>query len=64
MTVQRRSRRRPLTDFAARSPLHAVGVWLLRSALIALLFLAAYLVIVNVLVPELGDRLVEQIRTR
>lgn len=64
MTVRRRSRKRPLTDFAARSPLHAIGVWLLRGALIALLFLAAYLMILNVLVPELGDRLVEQMRTQ
>ena len=40
MTVRRRSHRRPLTDYASRSPLHALGVWLLRSALIALMTFA------------------------
>lgn len=63
MTVRRRSRRRPLTEFAARSPLHALGVWLLRSALIGLMLLALYLLIVNVLAPGLADSFVEQIQT-
>lgn len=64
MTVRRRSRRRPLTEFAARSPLHAIGVWLLRSALIGLMFFAVYLLIVNILAPGLVDGLLEQIETR
>jgi hypothetical protein len=53
LTVRRRSRRRPLTDFASRSPLHAFGVWLLRSALIALMALAVWLLIANWAVPTL-----------
>ena len=58
MTARRRSRtRRPLTDFARRSPLHAFGVWLLRSALIAALFLALYLFVVTWAVPSLVDGL-------
>jgi uncharacterized membrane protein YccF (DUF307 family) len=32
MTVRRRSRKRPLTEFASRSHAHAFGVWLLRAA--------------------------------
>ena len=53
MTVRPRSRRRPLTEFANRSPLHAFGVWLLRSALIALMALAVWLLIVDWAVPSL-----------
>lgn len=55
MTVRRRSRRRPLTEFAKRSPMHALGVWLLRSALTAGLFLGAWLLVVNWAVPSLID---------
>ena len=58
MTARRRSRtRRPLTDFARRSPLHAFGVWLLRSTMVAALFLALYILIVNWAVPSLVDGL-------
>ena len=53
MTVRRRSRRRTLSAFAARSPLHAAGAWFLRSALIALPFVAFYVLSVTVLVPDL-----------
>ena len=53
MTARRRSLRRPLTDYASRSPLHAVGVWLFRSALVALMTLAAWLLIANWAVPSL-----------
>ena len=55
MTVRRRSRRRPLTDFASRSPLHAVGVWLFRSALIALMTLGVWLLIAKWAVPTLVE---------
>ena len=51
----RRRRRRPLAEFASRSPLHAFGAWLLRSATVALLFLAAWLLIVNWAVPTLVE---------
>ncbi|MCV0377400.1 hypothetical protein [Microbacterium sp.] len=57
MTVRRRSRRRPLTDFASRSPLHAFGVWLFRSALIVLMGLTAWLLIANWAVPTLVEGL-------
>lgn len=60
MTVRRRPGGRPLTEFASRSPLHAFGVWLLRTALVGLIALAVYLLVVNVLVPGLADRMVEQ----
>ena len=53
MTVRRRSRRRPLTEFASRSPLHAFGVWLFRAAIYAGLVLAVYLLIANILVPTM-----------
>ena len=51
----RRSRRRPLTEFSRRSPAHAVGVWLLRTALVGLLFLSVWLLVVNWAVPSLVD---------
>ena len=57
LTARRRSRRRPLTDFANRSPLHAFGVWLFRSALIALIALAVWLLIANWAVATLIDGL-------
>lgn len=56
MTVRRRSRR-PLTEFASRSPLLVFGVWLLRSALVALLFLGAWLLVANWAVPTLVESL-------
>ena len=62
MTARRRHRKRPLTDFANRSPLHALAVWLLRSALILLLGLAVYLLIANVIVPGFGESLVERMK--
>lgn len=55
MTAPRRSRRRPLTGLSRRSPVHAVGVWLLRSALTAVLFLGVWLLVVNWAVPSLID---------
>jgi hypothetical protein len=64
MTARRRARRRPLAEFAARSPLHAIGVWLLRSALIGVMFLGLYLLIVNVLAPGLVEGMLEQMDTR
>jgi hypothetical protein len=57
LTVRRRSRRRLLTDYASRSPLHAFGVWLFRSALIVLMGLAAWLLIANWAVPTLVEGL-------
>jgi hypothetical protein len=55
MTVRRRSRNRPLTEFARRSPIHAVTVWLFRSSIIAALILATYLLIAGVLVPGMVE---------
>lgn len=55
MAVRRRSRKRPLTRLANRSPLHAVAVWLLRSALIGVMFLIVWLLISNWAVPSLVD---------
>ncbi len=57
MTVRRRSRRRPLTEFAKRSPLHALIVWLLKSGLIALLLLGLWLLITTWAVPSLSESL-------
>jgi hypothetical protein len=65
MTVRRRSRRRrPLTEFAQRSPLHAVLAALIRFALLALLAVVAFLVIMNVLVPNMIDGLVDELGNR
>ena len=55
MTVRRRSRSRPLTDFAKGSPLHAFGVWLFRSALIGLMAFAIWLLIANWAVPTVVE---------
>lgn len=55
MTARRRSRRRPLTDYASRSPLHAAGVWLFRSALIAVMTLGVWLLIANLAIPSLVE---------
>jgi hypothetical protein len=55
MTARRRPRRRPLTEFADRSPVHAFAVWILRAFLIALLFLGIWLLVVNWAVPSLVD---------
>ena len=55
LTARRRSRTRPLTDYASRSPLHAFGVWMLRSALIALIGLAAWLLVADWAVPTLTE---------
>lgn len=60
MTVRRRSRRhRPLTEFADRSPMHALLARLIRFALLAALALVGYLVIMNVLVPIMVDGLLK-----
>ncbi len=56
MTGRRRpARRRPLTEFASRSPLHAFGVWLFRAALVALMTLGVWLLILNWAVPYLAE---------
>jgi hypothetical protein len=55
LTARRRSRRRPLTNFASRSPLHGLGVWLFGSALIALMTLGVWLLIANWAVPALVE---------
>jgi hypothetical protein len=60
LTVRRRSRKRPLTEFASRSPLHAFAAWLLRAALTALMFLALYWMIANVAVPALTNSFLDQ----
>ena len=62
MAARRRSRRRPLTNFATRSPLHGLVVWLGRSALILLAGWIAYLLVVNVIVPGYVEQMVEQVR--
>jgi hypothetical protein len=64
MTARRRSRRRsrPLAEFAERSWLHAAAVGLLRFALLAALAVVTFVVVMNVLVPQMIDGLVEQFR--
>jgi hypothetical protein len=65
MTARRRSRkRRPLTEFAERSPLHAVAAALIRFALLAGIALVMYLVIVNVLLPWAVANVTEVIQNR
>jgi hypothetical protein len=61
---RRPRRRRPLTDFAERSWLHAAAAGLIRFALLAAVALVAYLVIVNLLVPGMVDGLLEEFRSR
>jgi len=46
-----------LTEFANRSPIHAVGVWLLKAALVALMFVGLWLLVANWAVPSLVDGL-------
>ena len=57
MAARRRSPRRPLNRLASRSPLHAFAAWLLRSALIGVIFLIVWLLISNWAVPSLVDGL-------
>ena len=65
MTARRRSRRRrPLNEFAQRSPLHAVVAALIRLTLLAGIAVIAYLLIMNVLVPIMIDGLVEEFRSQ
>lgn len=64
MTVRRRSRRGPLTEFASRSPMHAFLVWLVRTSLLVLIGVGAYLIIMNLLVPNMIDGLVQQVQNR
>ena len=62
MTRRRRShRRRPLAEFAERSWMHAAAVGAFRFALLACLGLVVYLVIMNLLVPNMIDGLVERL---
>lgn len=55
MADRRRSRRRALTDFANRSPIHAFAAWILRAALIAAAFVGLWLLVANWAVPSLVD---------
>jgi hypothetical protein len=55
MADRRRSRRRPLTELARRSPLHAFGVWLVRAALFAVLFPGIWLLVAYWAVPNLVE---------
>ncbi len=55
MTRGRTRRRRPIAEFASRSPVHALAAWILRAVLLGLLTLAVYLLVVNVAVPILID---------
>ena len=65
MTARRRyPRRRPLTEFARRSPLHALAAGLIRFALLAGLALVFYVVVMNVLAPDLVDDLVDEFRNQ
>lgn len=59
-----RGRRRPLREFAGRSPLYALGMWLLRSAVILILGLVFFLLVANVAIPMLSDGIVSVIRNR
>jgi hypothetical protein len=62
LTVRRRSRRRPLTEYASRSPLHAFAVWLLKSAVIVGMALCVYLVVTQILIPGYVDQVVHQMQ--
>lgn len=65
MTTRRRpNKRRPLTGFASRSPLHALIASLIRIALLVGISVLGYMVIVNVLAPGLVETLVRQAQTR
>jgi hypothetical protein len=64
LTVRRRSRKRPLTDFASRSPLHAVIAFGIRLGLLAAISIFGYVVIVNVLAPNLVDVLIRHAPSR
>ena len=65
MSARRRTRRRrPLTDFAERSWLHAAAVGLFRFAVLAGVSLIVFFVITAVLAPNMIDGLVEQFRNR
>jgi hypothetical protein len=59
-----RSRRRPLTEFGSRSPLHAFGVWLIKSALIILIGLAAWIYVSNVAIPNYTNQMIERIESQ
>ena len=61
MATRRRSRRRRrlLDDFADQSPVHAFAAGLLRFGLRAGLALLFFLIVMNVLVPNMVDGLVE-----
>jgi hypothetical protein len=63
MSGRRRSlRRRPLNEFAQRSPLHALVAGLIRFALLAAVAVVAYFVIMDVLVPQMTDGLINEFR--
>jgi hypothetical protein len=62
LTVRRRSRRRPLTEYASRLPLHAFAVWLLKSAVIFGMALGVYLVVTQILIPGYVDQVVHQMQ--
>ena len=65
MPARRPTRRHhPLTEFAQRSPLHAVAAAFIRTALLAGLALVVYLVIMNVLVPMMIDGLTQVLRNQ
>jgi hypothetical protein len=51
-----------LAQFAQRSPVHAFGVWLFKSTLILLVGFLVWLVVSNVLVPNLVDQFVQQVQ--
>lgn len=62
LTARRRSRRRPLTDYASRSPLHAFAVWLLKTAIIVGAAIAVYVVVTQILIPGYANQLVHQVQ--
>ncbi len=58
MAVRRRSRkRRPLSEFAQRSHVHAIPVWLLKAGMTALLVAGMWLLIAAWAAPSLGEGL-------
>lgn len=54
----------PLTEFAERSWLHAAGAGLLRLDLLAIIAVIGYLVIMNLLVPNMIGGLVIEFQNR
>ena len=63
-TRRRSRRRRPLAEFASRSPLHAFEVWVLESALVLTMGVIFILLVMNVAVPMMSGGFIRVIQDR